>query len=186
MVLDEDDELRKRLAGLAYQSPIQAYSGAILVMTDPNDELYQLELQLRGLALNSSGQLIKMGDPLLNDKGILSVISQMKSIVHQITIMSNLDKKEYPNLLKFWGGSLINDLMINRSVYGVDNPSSRTKIYIMCMSMAYVTAKRAFEAGDKKFWKGSQQEITTRFEGVGPKGGEVKEGWIQKLTGWGK
>lgn len=183
----DDDEIRKRMAGVAYQNPMQTYTGAILVMTDPQDELYQLELQLRGLKQTANGELVSMSPPLLNDEGIVSVIGQMKALVHQITIMSNLDKKEYPNLLRFWGTGLIGDLMLNKVTYSAVNPSARTRVYVECMSMAYVTAKRAFEAGDKKFWKGSQQEITTRFEGVaGNSKSDVKEGWVQKLTGWGK
>jgi hypothetical protein len=50
--------------------------------------------------------------------------------------------------------------MVNSNNYGIENVSARDKIVFMSSSFAFVCMKRAFEEGEKHFWKGSQQEIT--------------------------
>jgi uncharacterized protein (DUF2236 family) len=78
--------------------------------------------------------------------------------------MSNINKNEVPILMEFIGDTLARDLMINRHKYAITNHASMDKIFFTALATTFVTIKRGFEEGDKRFWKGSVQEIHSRIE----------------------
>ena len=164
-----------------YMSPMHNFGSSIVTMTNPDDELYKMELTFRSMYLDNKGGVHQAGDPLMNDLGINAVIGVVQSIVSRVTIMSNLSEDDVPKLIDFLGDTLARDLMVNRVNYGIKSFSARDKIYFSALSTAFVTMKRAFEEGEKRFWKGSQQEIISRVEG-----GQQKKGFLSGLMGWGK
>lgn len=164
-----------------YQSPMYNHGGSILILTDPEDELYKMELTLRSMRLDQKGQPVVAGEPLLNELGVGSVLGQVQSIVNQVTVMSNLSEAEVRLLIDFLGDTLAKDLMLNRVKYDIRNAASRDKIYFTALTSGFICMKRAFEEGDRRFWKGSQQEVTFRNEA----GNQPTGGWFSKLVGWG-
>ena len=81
--------------------------------------------------------------------------------------------------MDFLGDTLAKDLMMNRSVYGMDE-STRDKVYFIALTSAFVCMKRALDEGEKRFWKGSQREFKSTVEGIGQQKG------LKGLLGWGK
>lgn len=147
-----------------YQSPMHMYGSAIMTLTNPQNELYRMELTFRSMILDDDDKPRQVGDPLMNEEGIASVIGQVQAIVNQVTVMSNMDKNDVPNLILYFGDTLAQDLMMNREKYGIKNISARARISTVALLSAYITLKRAFEEGDKRFWKGSVQEIKSTVE----------------------
>ena len=96
--------------------------------------------------------------------------------------MSNLNKDEIPMLMGFLGDTLARDLMINRVPYGIRTFASRDKIFFTALTTSFITMKRAYEEGDKRFWKGSVQEIQTTVSG----GQKQKGGFWSALNPWSK
>jgi hypothetical protein len=154
-----------------YASPMHQYGSSILLLTNPENELYKMELTFRNMKLDRQGNPQTAGDPLMNESGISAVIGVIQSVVNQSTVMSNLSKGEVPIMMDFLGDTLAKDMMINRIPYGITSTTARDKIYFIALSSAFMTLKRAYEEGDKRFWKGSVQEISTRVEGAQKKGG---------------
>lgn len=164
-----------------YASPMNNFSGSIIFLTNPDNELFKLEMTLRNMVMGKEGEPRSVGKPLLNDEGVSSVVGQVQAIVNQVTVMSNLEPEEIPRLVDFLADTLARDLMINRGQYNIENGSSRDKIYFGALTSAFICMKRANEEGERRFWKGSQQEITTRVDGLqGRKGG----GLLGKMLGW--
>jgi hypothetical protein len=130
---------------------------------------------------DANKEFVKVADPLINNIGINSVISQTQTIVSQVTIMGNLNKNEIPILIDFLGDTLIKDLMVNKLKYGIVSTEARDKIHYLAVSSAFICMKRAFEEGDRRFWGKVQQELTTTI-----KGQEQKQGIFQKMLGWAK
>ena len=161
-----------------YMSPMHQFGGSILLLTNPENMLYKLELSYRSMMEDKDGNLKSLGNPLMNDLGINSVIGQIQSIVNQVTVMSNLNKMEVPVLIDFLGDTLAKDLMINRIKYEIKTPVARDKIYFSALTTSFICMKRAYEEGDRRFWKGSQQDITTRHEGLS------QPNPIKKLVNW--
>ncbi len=167
---------------MPYQSPINAFGSSIIFLTNPETELRRMELTFRSVIMDKDGKTETVGDPLMNELGINSVIGQVQSIVNRVTIMSSLDKHEVPMLIDFLGDTLAKDLMMNRLRYAIGASSSRDKIYFTALSNAFICMKRASaeSISDKKFWKGSQQDVTHTLKS------DKKDGGMSKVLGWGK
>lgn len=164
---------------MPFISPANQVGSAITTLTDPSSDLYKIELGLRNMIVDKNGDPKPVGSPLMNDMGISSVISQIQAILNQITSMSNLGKKdEVIVMLDFLADTLAIDLMMNRETYGITNPTARTKIYFMALAPAYMHLNRAFEEGEKRFWKGTVQEIKQTLQS-----NNAQPGFFQKLLG---
>lgn len=150
------------MSGPPFMTPMQQYGSSILLLTNPENDLYKMELTFRGMKLNNDGNPEEAGEPYMNAEGVTSVIGQVQAIVSQVTIMSNLSKdNEIPNIMDFLGDTLAKDLMVNRFKYGIKDFATRDKIYFIALTQAFITMKRACEQSlsDKKFWRGSVQEV---------------------------
>jgi len=179
---DEREEVGGGVRSPQYQNPMHQYGSAIITLTDPANELHKMELTFRSAKPDADGNavIIKGSKPLMNDHGIMSVIGVVQSLVSQVTVMSNLNKTEVPMLMDFLGDTLAKDLMVNRLEYGITSVSARDKIYFTALSTAFVTLKRAFEEGDKRFWKGSVQEIHSKVESS-----NKSRGMLSRILPWG-
>ena len=177
--MDEDD--RQPVQSSPYASPMHNYAGSIILLTNPDQELHKLELTFRNIVLDKKGNATAVGVPLMNDEGVRSVIGQVQAIVSQVTVMSNLDVRVRDSLRDFLADTIAKDLMLNRMKYGIVNSSARDRIFMEAISMAIITMNRAADEGERKFWKGSQQEIITHGTAPGGKGG-----LMQRALGWGK
>lgn len=160
----DDEQQQSGIRSTPYMSPMHMYGSAIITLTDPDNELYKLELTLRSAREDKDGNLQTYGEPLMNDYGISSILGVIQSIVSRDAVLSNFNKAELPNLMLFLNDTLSRDLMINRKDYGIKSVSARDKIYYSAMTMAFITLKRGYEEGDKRFWKGSVQEIHSKVE----------------------
>lgn len=163
-----------------YQSPISMYGSAITTLTNPDDQLYKLELSLKGYR-EVDGKLISTGKPLLNDVGVQSVISQVQSLVSQIGIMSNLDRNEVSNLCVNAADILIKDLIINGFKYDIKNSADKDIIWGLVVNNIFLALKRAFQEGDRRFWKGSQQDVNIKNTSQAAGQGSI----FSKVLGWG-
>lgn len=163
-----------------YVSPMHNIGSNIVLMTNPDDELFKMELTFRN-QIQKDDKLISLGQPLMNDEGIKAVIGCVQAIVSRVTIMSNFNKQDVPTLIDFLADTLARDLMIHRKKYGIKTSATRSNIYFIALTTAYVTMKRAYEEGEKRFWKGSQQELVTRVESTGANKKSILPSWM----GWG-
>lgn len=176
--MNEEQQIPPQVRSSPYQSPMHQYGSAIVLLTNPENELYKMELTFRSMKLDEEGNAKSMGEPLMNDLGINSVIGTIQALVNQISIMSNLDKKNIANLIDYIGDTLAKDLMINKINYGIKSSTARDKIYFTALSTSFITLKRAFEEGDKRFWKGSVQEIRTSNDS------QKQGGFLSSMNPW--
>jgi hypothetical protein len=165
----------------SFKPPMDRYGTSIIKLTDPSPEVRQLYLSLKGLEEQKDGQLNQMGDPLLNDIGVQSVLSQVRSIVSRINILSNYQQAEFEALVidqMLW--CLDKDLMLNAKRYAITDPAGRDKISSMAVDTAYACAKRGVDGDDKRFWSKQSQEITMNQTNT-QKG---NQGFLQKMNPW--
>jgi hypothetical protein len=177
----DDQEVQPYPRPPPFASPREQYGASIIELTNPQKDLREIELTLRAQAENKDGETIQLGEPLMNDRGINSVMGIVRSIINQVTIMSNFDEKDIPMIIDFLADTMSKDLMLNRISYGITNPSARDRIYFMVWTKSLACLKRAVNNGERGFWKGSQQDIrySTEMQGQG-------KGLLGGLLGWGK
>lgn len=162
-----------------YMTPMDSYGTAIIHMTDTDREIRELELTFKNQRVDENNEIIALGQPLMNDEGIRSVIGQIQSVVNRITIMSNLKEYEISSLMEYVTDSLVKDLMMNREKYAL-RFENRTKIVSSSLTLIYNCLKRSQEGDDKKFWKGSTQTI----EHTSINKQRQPNTWLGKFTGW--
>ena len=177
----DEQQVQPQIRTTPYANPMSNYGSSILMLTSPKNSLYELELTYRGLRENKDGDFIKVGKPLMNEEGVNSVLGIAQSIINQVTILGNLNKTDIPSLMELLSDTLARDLMINKLRYEITDSTARDKIYFSTLSSAYITMKRAFEEGDRRFWKGSQQEIRTVVDNP-----NSKKGGLFSFMGWNK
>lgn len=175
--VDAPTEQQSSMGGYIPYDPKQ--SSSIIVLTNPEDELYQMELTLRSMVPDGKGNPLQVGRPLLNEKGIVSVLGLCRSIVNKNSIFSNFNEKEVNLLIMNLIDTICKDLMINRINYDIADGSRDTIVNIV-LNNVYPCLKRGYQEGDKRFWKGTVQEIHSKTETGGNKGGA-----ISRFFGWG-
>ncbi len=177
----DDEQQQQLLRTQPYQSPMYNFGSSIILLTNPESELRKMELTFRSMSTDKDGNPVPIPGvmPMMNEVGISSVVGQVQAIVSQVTIMSSLNKMEIPAIMGLMGDSLAKDLMINSKKYGIEKKQDRDKIYDTALIRAFIAMKRAFDEGlnDKKFWRGSVQEINTKVEQQGNKGGLLSSLW---------
>ena len=157
-------ETVKTMGNLPYQSALQNWGDSILILTNPDEDIEKLELFLRNQARTPSG-IVALGPPLLNEQGINSVMSQVRSLASQTSILSNQEEKDVQMLMMSAADTLIKDLMLNRVSYGIADGSLRDVILTNSTNTMFVCLKRAYMQGERKFVGHAHQDYTVRMEG---------------------
>jgi hypothetical protein len=151
-----EDYYQEEQRPMPFISPVSQVGSAITTLTDPTNDIYKL-----------------------NELGISSVLSQTQGILNTITSMSNLkNKNEVVMMMDFLADTLAKDLMMNRLAYNITSPTARDKIYFMVLAPAYMHLNRPLEEGEKRFWKGTVQEIKQTLQS-----NNTQPGFFQKLLG---
>jgi len=172
--------------GQQMYAPNAGHSGNILTLTDPENILERLEKHLRGESENSDGTWCSSHTPLMNEEGINKIMSIMRSIVNRITFMSNLDEDHIERHMMFLGNTLIETLLQNKKQFGIQNDPDRDSIMLTCGSLAFMSLRRGFKEGDKRFFKGSTMEVayTNPVQGGGVPGGAQQGSKINPMNWW--
>lgn len=153
-----EEQQFKGTAGM-YTPTMDRYGSSIVTLTDPKDSLYNLELFLLSLRENKqTGELVKMGEPLLNREGINTVMSSVESVVHHMNTLSNFTEEDIIYLHDSLKENLVRVFMIKSGTFKLDK-RNRDLILGNSLRFAYGFMKRAFKEGDRKFWKGTVSEI---------------------------
>jgi len=180
MEVDEYNDPMPMPHGTAFQTPLDNLGSTILKLTNTEDEIRYLEMTLRGEYEDSEGTTIKFCDPMMNEIGITTIMRLVRSVVSRVTVMSNLDR-EIPNLMGFLSENLIENLMLNSKRYGIKDPSTRSDISFIVQFQAFMAMRRAYKEGDKRFLKGSTQDIRTQVTS------DTKRGSLMsKFMNWNK
>jgi hypothetical protein len=132
------------------------------------------------MVLDEQGAPKTVGEPLMNDIGISSILGLLSTTVSQNTVMSNVDDKGIGILMELNADTIVPLIMMNRQKYGIRDFSIATTIVNAYINKTYLTLRRPYEEGDRRFWKGSQQEITSTIRSDSQKKG------ILGLIGLGK
>jgi hypothetical protein len=162
--MEEEQQQASQIKTNPYQSPMYNYGSGIILLTNPKDEISTLELTYRSAIIGKKGEVYQIGEPMMNEEGIKSVIGQVQAIVNKVTIMSNLKENLIIGELEFLADTLCRDLMLNRIKYKITNKSSRDKIYFSALVLSFNTMRRSVDEGERRFWKGSVQEVKQTIE----------------------
>jgi hypothetical protein len=146
----------------------QTHAGSIVELTDAQAELKRLEMTMRGYYIDESGNVIKVGEPMMNEQGIGDVFGVIgRSLVNRLTVLSNFDEDEVKNQMAGLAKELGRLLLLNSKRYEIKNTTiTWDLIYPSVLRVCFVCLKRGFKQGDKQFFGRMGQLIESRVETV--------------------
>ena len=179
-----------QIATTPYASPFHQLGSTILLLTNPEDEIHKLELTLRNAYEDENGNVTtrtKMVNgyrvpikPLLNDEGVAAVIGQVQTVVSRVTVLSNLDDEIIGKIGNNFCNTMSELLGFNAYRFDIATLSDRDAIFDASIVQVLICMRRAHDEGERRFLKGSTQEMTMRSEG-----GHQKQGALSRFLGWG-
>ena len=94
-------------------------------------------------------ELIAIGDPKANQKGIQSIMFWLESKFNAQMVQGNFDTNQYKSFLRRVRTNFANSLMINRINYGIKQ-ANYSEIMDNCMDALEIYLSRVIGAGDRK------------------------------------
>ena len=162
-----------------YNVPAHIQSSNILYLTDPSSEIQRLEDTLRSQYRDDEGKITQYGEPLMNEKGISVILGMVRSVVTQITTMSNLTKQDINKIMINYCENITIILMLKWKEFNLTR-SNRPIVKLAAKNPALFCMKRALDEGERRFWKGSQQDFTTTI-----KNESSNQSLLGRALGWG-
>jgi hypothetical protein len=150
-------------AQVVYPNVMQAMGSNILRLTDTSELFDDVALYLRGLIRLEDGRLSKIGEPRMSEEGIGEVLGLLHGIATRNTHLSNYEMSEVRSMCNALIYELSRIFMLYGRKWGLE-VNKRSITGYMITQIFFTSLKRGFKEGDKKFLKGSQQEIKTTVE----------------------
>jgi len=97
--------------------------------------------------------------PLINESGIISIISELKPRLTKIFILSDLDEEQIITMTIDLARTIKDDFRDNWDIYEVRDTTAASKILHLITDSYYVTLRKAHLGGYLKFLKTTTQEI---------------------------
>ncbi len=147
---------------LEYQDSREQGETDVKWLEDSAGILEELEHDFRGEELieTKSGYFWKRtGEPIMNDKGIRSVLSSIRHITNKNTFMSNVTSKRVSDLCFDTQSTITTELFYKYQEFGIA-PEYFTKVVIMISNVIELALRRAEGAGDRRAITGMSQNIT--------------------------
>lgn len=137
--------------------PISAGGGLdsnFVAQINPENVVENLQHALSGNVWDYSNKEWVKGKlkPFLNDEGVSTIITRVRSVVNQNTTMSNLDETTIKKMIISLGDELAIILFLNYQKWEVDK-ANLTTIVSMIQNMAFCALMRAWGEGERDLFK---------------------------------
>jgi hypothetical protein len=140
---------------------MQQVQAVVIEQINPKRVVGEVLLELDGKEVNSSGDIIIIGIPYLNQEGLRNIKVRMRSLINQNNIMSFLNDKEIRRLMLRLSDDLAIDLALNWRNYGIQSRTICDTIMNIVLINSFTALKRSEEQNEKRFLKG------IAFESIG-------------------
>ena len=160
------------------------YNSLLSQLLDIQKDIAETELNLQGLRTNEEGKIEQYAEPKLNKLGAANVIMLMKSMVSQVTAMSNFEEEQVRVLTIELGDDLIEHLTFNKLRYNMTAPKALADIENIITNKAFSVGMMAKDNGLRQLLRKNIMETTINAQGNPMKGG--KGGGIGSLLGLGR
>lgn len=167
-----EQEILNRQAGYnlintPYITQQENNTSALAELTNPQQELEELENNLKGQTIDIEGNTKQISAPLCNNEGTAAIMRLTKAIVSRKSFLSNYDEEDIPKLIIYLGKTLIRDLMLNKKKYDIKDNTARHQIVMISCVTAFSALKRGLENGERRWLKGGIMEAKVTTEGNG-------------------
>lgn len=150
--------------------PWQGQEGSLRYQIDSSDIVEEIERSLRGEVLMSDGHggfVYKVPDgckPLINEKGINSILTILRSRLTKIFILSDLDQDQIEQITISIGRNIIDNLYYNWDLYDIQDDAGASTILSLVTDSVYATLRKGYMGNYLKFLRTTHQisEVQSR------------------------
>lgn len=153
--------------------------GSMVQMTDPEAEILSLEANFRGQVMLADGTYQEKFRKRMNERGINEVVGMVRAVVNRVTFMSNVKDQVLYGIMEGFADTLVQLLMMNSEAFDVKSNAERSAIFWQCVTVAHIAILRGYEEGEKRFWKGTQADISF---GRPNQSAEMPSGGLSKMS----
>lgn len=145
-----------------YPNVMTTLGSNVMRLTETSDIFYNVELYLRNL-IDQNGKLVRVGEPRMTEDGISEVLGLLNGMAHRSTHLSNYSERDVTNIIMGLNYELNKLFMVYGKSWKLP-PVRRGIIVQTILFNIFTSLKRGMLEGERKFLKGSQQEIKTTVE----------------------
>lgn len=149
----QETESNMSLYAPTMHDQMQQHQAVVIEQVNPRKVVEDIILELDGKERNEDGELVDIGQPLMNKDGLQMIKIKLRSIVNQNTIMSHLDDGDIRRLMYLLAANLRVDIGLNWRDYGISSRTLCDTIMDIVIMNAYTALKRAREQNEKN-WLG--------------------------------
>ena len=155
---------------------MQQNQAILVAQTDPKKIVKEIILRLEGKEEEMNGNIIIIGEPLLNELGIRKIKFILDSHIHDGVRLSHLERQDISKRMDILGSDLVDNLTLNYKIYGIKNKTDLDDINNAVLCNIFDILKRA-EGQNEKNWlsKISVEQISGGQRVMPPKKGGVWE-----------
>ena len=161
----------------------QEYNSLLSQLLDIQKDISEIELNLQGLRTNEEGNIEQYTEPKLNKIGAANIIQLMRSMVSQVTAMSNFEEEQVRVLTIELGDDLVEHLVFNKLRYNMTAPKALADIENIVTNKAFAVGMMAKDNGLRQLLRKNIMETTINAQGNSMKSGK---GGIGALLGMGR
>lgn len=141
----------------AFSAPMQKMDSTIVLLTNPQNTLYRLELHLRNYRELPDGGIVQIPGttPRLNEKGINDVMFILNSYVNPEVFMGHTEKDEIQRWIWFDFQTMRHMLWIQWREYEMNEKTremDRQLILTVFINLIKASMNRTKEGGERSFW----------------------------------
>ena len=141
---------------------------SVLDRTDPKAITHMLKCKLRGMEFDEENQvwfLPKEAMPMLNERGIRSIMVDVSSVLNQNSVLSNLEDEHISQIIIGLGDCLVLKLMQRYLEFGVDIAELDTIVFSI-LNACFLCLRRSYHNLERIFHKGTLSEQRHIIEGT--------------------
>lgn len=172
----QSSEEQSRLYAPQLKEQIAESQAAVIAQTNPSRALKVIVEGFRGNMIDEAGEIVKIGYPLMNERGIARVASMLIPFISDPIRFGNLGGREVRDIALQTINDITVDVGLNWREYGIKYSTTRDIIIDSCLALILITLTRSEEQGEKN-WLG--RVIVESISG-GPKPQRKKESWYDK------
>ncbi len=153
----------------------QQMGQSLLIQSLEPDKICQIiESQLRGQLLNSDGEVIRQGTPLMNQLGIDVMMAFTRSVVNQNIIVSHFEPKQIGVLMEGLSKDVVLSLSMNVNKFEIDPLSNIDLINDLVLLNCNAAFLRGSGGGERNLIRGVYSESA-----------QSQDPFAKNKSGWG-
>ena len=147
----EAGETQQQLSAPQLREQLAESQAAVIAQTNPAKSLKIILEGFKGNMENEYGEFERIGEPLLNDKGIARVASMLIPFINDPIRFGDISKGEVRDLALTIADDITEDIGLNWREYGILDPSTKDIVIDSIMALIFITLTRSEEGGEKRF-----------------------------------